>query len=130
MEPDADLVQKIQSAGLTIQHERRAAIAEGDGRRAVAAASGRHAVSLSKTIAVAMRFGGLFDFPKHPYKGGSQADHDAQKQQRQARGREHGQHPRCNASGVPARAIQRRGLGVEYAKAAEFVSIGPVLNFI
>jgi hypothetical protein len=40
-----------------------------------------------------MRFGGLLDFPEHPYKGDTQTDDDAQKQQRQAWGCEHGQHP-------------------------------------
>src|SRR5450631_127124 len=50
-------------------------------------------VSLSEPIAVATRFGGLFDLPEHPHEGNAQTDDDAQKYQRQARGCEHGQHP-------------------------------------
>jgi hypothetical protein len=49
-------------------------------------ASGENAVSLSNAIAVAMRFGHLLDFPEHPHKGRTQADDDAQKQQRQPPG--------------------------------------------
>jgi hypothetical protein len=37
----------------------------------------RDAVSLSEANAVAIRLGGLLDFPEHPYKGDSQADDDA-----------------------------------------------------
>jgi hypothetical protein len=77
-----------------------------------------------------MRFGTLLDFPDHPDEGSAQPDHDAQKQQRQARGCEHGQHPNRNASGVPANAIHERGLDVNYTKAAGFFPIAPVLNFI
>ena len=47
---------------------------------------------LSQSIAVAARFGHLLDFPEHPHKGNAEADDDAQKQQRQAGGCEHGSH--------------------------------------
>ena len=57
-----------------------------------------------------MRFGGLLDFPKHPYKGDTQTDDDAQKQQRQTRGCEHGEHPSTNANGIPANHIPANGV--------------------
>jgi hypothetical protein len=56
---------------------------------------------LSDAVAVTLRFGDLLDLPKHPDKGNAQADDDAQKHQRQARGCEHGEHPCKDASGVP-----------------------------
>ena len=48
---------------------------------------------LSESITVATRFGRLLDFPEHPHKGNAEADDDAQKQQCQAGGCEHGGHP-------------------------------------
>ena len=48
---------------------------------------------LSESITVATRFGHLLDFPEHPHKGNAEADDDAQKQQRQAGGCEHGGYP-------------------------------------
>jgi hypothetical protein len=48
---------------------------------------------LSESITVATRFGQLLDFPEHPHKGNAEADDDAQKQQRQSGGCEHGGHP-------------------------------------
>src|SRR5580692_10324225 len=55
----------------------------------------------SEAIAVAMRFGQLLDFIEHPDEGDTRADDDAQKQQRESRGCEHGEHRSCNVSGVP-----------------------------
>jgi hypothetical protein len=51
------------------------------------------AARLSKAIAVTLQFGHTLDFPEHPDKGYTQADDDAQKNQGQARGCEHGEHP-------------------------------------
>jgi hypothetical protein len=51
---------------------------------------GEDAGRLSESIAVATRFGHLLDFPEHPDKGNAEADDDAQKQQCQAGGCEHG----------------------------------------
>src|SRR5258708_9921636 len=48
---------------------------------------------LSESITVATRFGHLLDFPEHPHKGNAEAEDDAQKQQCQAGGCEHGGHP-------------------------------------
>ena len=50
-------------------------------------------LSLSEPIAVATWFGHLLDLPEHPHKRDAQADDDAQKQQRQGRSCEHGEHP-------------------------------------
>jgi hypothetical protein len=47
---------------------------------------------LSEAIAVAMRFGYLFDFPEYPHKGYAQADDDTEEQQRQTGGCEHLKH--------------------------------------
>jgi hypothetical protein len=65
---------------------------------------------LTEAIAVTMRFGCLLDLPEHPYEGRAQADDDAQKQQRQTRGCEHGEHPSTNANGVPANGIPANGV--------------------
>jgi hypothetical protein len=46
-----------------------------------------------QSIAVAARFGYSLDFPEHPDNGNAEADDDAQEQQRQAGGCEHGDHP-------------------------------------
>ena len=54
---------------------------------------GEDADRLSESIAVATPFGHLLDFPEHPHEGNAEADDDAQKQQRQAGGCEHGEHP-------------------------------------
>ena len=102
-------------------------------------AFGENAVSLSEAIAVAMRFGHLLDFPEQPHKGRAQADDDAQKQQRQARGCEHVDHPRSNANQLTqtkqckrrtSARHQRNGLGAKYTKAASIISGVPLLNFI
>jgi len=50
-------------------------------------------LSLSEPIDVATLFGHLLDLPEHPHKRDAQADDDAQKQQRQGRSCEHGEHP-------------------------------------
>jgi hypothetical protein len=52
---------------------------------------------LTEAIAVTMRFGCLLDLPQYPNEGRAQADDDAQKQQRQTRGCEHGEHPSAYA---------------------------------
>ena len=57
-----------------------------------AAPAGEGAVGLPDAIAVALRFGPLLDFPEHPDEGRPQADDDPQKQQRQPRDCEHGEH--------------------------------------
>jgi hypothetical protein len=54
-----------------------------------------------------MWLGDLLDLPKHPDKGNAQADNDAQKHQRQARGCEHGEHPQNDASGIPTSGIKK-----------------------
>ena len=100
MESDAGLVQEIPSARLTdtillngaAQPPRM--IAQPQAARCLTGRPQEKApVSLPNAIAIAMRFGHLLDFPEHPHKGRTQADDDAQKQQRQARGCEHVDHP-------------------------------------
>ena len=63
----------------------------------------------SEAIAAAMRFGQLLDFLEHPDEGDTQADDDAQKQQLESRGCEHGEHRSCNVNGVPTGGIKGRG---------------------
>ena len=87
-------------------------------------------VSLSESIAVATRFGGLLDLPEHPHEGNAQTDDDAQKYQRQARGCEHGEHPSMNASGVPASGVRKTALVKDYTKAENITGAEPVLNFV
>jgi hypothetical protein len=53
----------------------------------------RMPIGLSEAIAVATRFGHLLDFPEHPHKGNAEADDNTQKQQREAGGCKHGEHP-------------------------------------
>jgi hypothetical protein len=72
MEPDAELVQEIQSAELTGSF---ALI--GRGGTAARSAQPKDRSKLPKAIAVPMRFGRLLDFPEHPYESGTQADDDA-----------------------------------------------------
>jgi hypothetical protein len=82
---------------------------------------------LSEAVAVTLRFGDLLDLPKHPDKGNAEADDDAQKHQRQARGCEHGEHPQNDASGVPKRK-QKSGLGEEYTEAARIFPADTAFN--
>jgi acetyl esterase/lipase len=78
VEPDAGLVQEIQSAELTRSIFTWWA-------RGVCRAPNRTRLprSLAEPIAVATRLGHHpFDLPKHPHEGNAQADDDTQKQQR------------------------------------------------
>jgi hypothetical protein len=115
MEPDAGLVQEIQSARLEAKSRWQRAAPRG----AIVFRRPKSAGRLSEPIAVATRFGHLLDLPEHPHKGNSQTDDDAQKYQRQGWGCEHGEHPKQNASGVPADGIKKDGLGAGYTKAVQ-----------
>jgi hypothetical protein len=86
------MVQEKQSAGLT---GIISPIARGPttARDHPSSTRPKMPVDLSEAIAVTMRFGHLLDLPEHPHKGYAQADDDAQEQQRQGRGCEHGEHP-------------------------------------
>src|SRR6266849_2549855 len=89
-------------------------------------------LSLSEPIAVAMWFGRLLDLPEHPHKRGAQADDDAQKQQRQGRSCEHGEHPQIKANAVPtsgkkAASVQNTPRPRESCRRLKLYLTGPVL---
>src|SRR6267142_4252606 len=89
-------------------------------------------VSLSEPIAVATLFGHLLDLPEHPHKRDAQADDDAQKQQRQGRSCEHGEHPQIKANAVPtsgnkAASVQNTPRPRESRRRFKLYLTGPVL---
>ena len=172
MEPDAGLVQEIQSAGLerddfssnrhpapafclsmisaqTLRvcregkpvptfpdHALRHAIANsarpGAMRCRSFAGGKKMPLSLSEPIAVATLFGRLLDLPERPHERNAQADDDAQKQQRQGRSCEHGEHPQIKANAVPtsgnkAASVQNTPRPRESCRRFKLYLTGPVL---
>ena len=122
MEPDAGLVQEIQSARLEAKSRWQRAAPRGT----IVFRRPKSAGRLSEPIAVATRFGHSFDLPEHPHKGNAETDDDAQKHKGQGRGCEHGEHPKQKASGVPADGIKKDGLGAGYTKAVQIFAAASV----
>ena len=74
----------------------------------------------------------MLDLPEHPHKRDAQADDDAQKQQRQGRSCEHGEHPQIKANAVPtsgnkAASVQNTPRPRESCRRLKLYLTGPAL---